>query len=374
MQDFNEKQSRFNTRSLKFDGSARKFGASVKYPLWVADMDFKTNAGVISALENQAAHGIFGYEELGGAFYDAIRTRYAGAENAGITYLCGVVTGLYLAVKTLTKPDDEIIIQPPVYPPFFQVVQDLGRRLVLNPLKKGSGGYEMDLQDLRACISKKTKMLLLCNPANPVGRVWSADELSALEALTGSEIVVISDEIHADLAFEKFTSFYNVGSNCVCLNSPSKAYNLAGLNTAYAVSKNAEFIEKIAQEYAKNHYPLPNNFGVSALLSAYGSGRAWLDELKNYIWGNVLMAKEILSGTLIEFFLPQGTYLLWLDFSACALSHEQIRARVLELGVALNDGTTFCAQYKKYFRLNLATQRGELEQALKLLAAAFAKN
>lgn len=366
---FNEKIKRKNTNCAKYDGANTVFNATIKYPLWVADMDFKAPKNILNALKKRSSHGVFGYEFLSDNFYQSVTKRYENCklDKENIAYFCGVVSALFVAVKSFSKLGEEVIIQPPVYFPFFSIVKNAQRRLVLNPLKKTSAGYEMDFEDLKQKISPKTRLLILCSPANPVGRIWSKNELKTLDEITKKHnILVLSDEIHSDLSYEKFTSFLEINKNAICFDSPSKAYNLAGLNAAFGVSGDAQKIKTISQTYKSMFFPSPNNFGVTALTKAY-ENKTWLLDLKHYLKQNIILATDMLSSTKIKFLAPQATYLLWLDFRAFKASHLKIKKTMLDLGLGLNDGTTFDKNHKKFFRLNVATRYKFLQKALKKL-------
>ncbi len=375
---FDKHIDRKNTRCVKYDGLKRVYKEGGLFPLWVADMDFACAAPIVEDLKKRVEHCIFGYEELGEEFFGAIVHWYqkrhsVDLEAHNIAHVAGVVSGLSIAIEAFSSEGDEVIIQPPVYHPFFGVVKHLEREIVLNPLKKDGSRYVMDIENLKNIITKKTKIVILCSPHNPVGRVWSKSELEELvEVCKEHKILIVSDEIHSDLVFERFTPLCTLEDNILTINSPSKSFNLAGLNTAYAFSKNPKIIKSYKKMLAKRSLEGSNNFGTTALISAYSKCEFWLEELLKYIEGNFDMVLESLKSTNIKTYKPEGTYLMWLDFKETNLSHVEIEDILQkDLKLALNSGLSFGKDGEYFFRLNIALPRNILREKIELISSRF---
>lgn len=382
MNEFDKYIERKESASIKYDGLSRYFNVKDAKPLWVADMDFATPDFVLQDLNKRVEHPILGYEELGDDFYNSIIQWYKKRHNLHlekeeIVHVPGVVAGLSMAVDAFSEEGDEIIVQSPVYYPFFSVVKDQDRKLVLNPLKKDGLEYTMDLEDLKQKITEKTKMIILCSPHNPVGRVWSKKELKELAQICiENNILIISDEIHSDLVFKEFTPMSDISEeismNTLTFNAPSKTFNLAGLNTSFIFSKNKEILKKFNKMLKRRALGLPNIFGIKSLISSYNKGEEWLEDLLKYLDNNFNLVLEELKETKIITKKPEATYLMWLDFSNYNLSQKEIETKLLkEAKVALNNGLTFGKEGKGFFRLNIALPKDELQKALNSLKSVF---
>lgn len=384
MYNFDEIVDRKNTNCAKYDALDTYFGYEDLQPLWVADMDFKTPDVVNDAIIKRAAHGVYGYAKPTSKTYSLVQNWMKKRHNwdidtSWVTFVNGVVPAYSAAIEAFTEVGDEVIVQTPVYFPLFQSVKANNRKLIRNSLKEEDGYYTMDLEDLKSKITPKTKLLTLCSPHNPVGRVWDKEELEELAKICiDNNIIIISDEIHADLVFKKFIPLASISKEIsnitLTLNSAGKTFNIAGLNCSYAISENQEILEKFKNECTKRELNSINVFGYTAFEAAYEFGEEWLDELLVYIKSNITFTKEYLakSDTKIEFLEPEATYLLWLNFKKSNKKHVNLKKILLEEAkVALNDGRSFGVEGDSYFRLNCALPKQNLETALCKLVTHF---
>lgn len=383
--NFDEYINRKNSDCVKYDGLKKYFNVDDARPMWVADMDFKTPQFILEDLKKVFDKKILGYPIVSHRVYNSIiswyknRHQISNFDKNDILLTTGVVTALSACIEAFCNIEDEVIIQTPVYFPFFSVVKDNNRKLIINPLKNKKDYYTMDFEDLKSKITSKTKLLILCSPHNPVGRVWSKEELLELAKICYEHnITIISDEIHSDLVFKKFTSFLHLEDkyleNVVILNSPSKTFNLAGLNSSYIICKNDTLKTRLNKVIQKRHIASVNIFGLESIISSYTKGEEWLKMLLFYLQDNITTVEESLkqNGNNITFCKPEATYLLWLNFSKINDSHKNIFSRLLHnAGLALNDGSTFGKEAKHYFRLNIALSKDELIKSLSYLNNEF---
>lgn len=388
-QQFDQVIPRLGTNSLKWDMTEQRFGEKDLLPLWVADMDFKAPQAVIDALHKKVEHGIYGYpahsESVDKAVQNWLQRRFQWqVETNSFLYTSGVVPTISFIIQAFTEPEDEIIIQTPVYYPFFEVVKKNKRTLLRNPLAFDGDRYEMDYEQLESIITEKTKMLILCHPHNPVGRVWKQDELEKLAAVCKKhDLLVISDEIHADLLFKgqqhiPFASLNKDASErtLTCL-APSKTFNLAGIQTSYVVAENKQLRQKLANHLANMFVSGTNMFAEVATEAAYTHGEQWLEDLMSYVESNYQFVKSY-----VETHLPrlrvmdcEGTYLLWLDCSKLPLAAEERKTWFIEEArVALNHGLIFGEEGKDFERVNLACPRKTLEQGLEQIRQAYERS
>ncbi len=382
MYNFDEETNRENTNCIKYDALPKYFGVSDVQPLWVADMDFKVCSQINEAILNKVKHGVYGYAKVPEKTLVLIKQWMKKRHNFDIktddiTMINGVVPAYSAAIEAFSQEGDEIIVQTPVYFPLFNSVKANNRVLIKNPLVQKDGYYTMDLEHLESIITPKTKILTLCSPHNPVGRVWNKEELEKLaDICIKHNIKIISDEIHADLVFKKFTALASISSKIaditLTLNSAGKTFNIAGLNCAYTICSNKKMKDSFDKVVQKREIGSINVFGLLALEAAYEFGDIWLEELLVYLENNIKITKNYLDKTSITFKKPEATYLLWLDFTKSSLSHDKVRTKLLqECKVALNDGITFGKEGKNYFRLNVALQNKELEKALGRIVTKF---
>jgi cystathionine beta-lyase len=384
--DFDQICSRQNTDCTKWDAIKTIFGSEEIIPMWVADMDFPTAKPIVEALEKRARHEFYGYTHPGPGLVKAIVERLWKKFNweidpEWVVFTPGVISALSIAVKSLTHPGDEIILQEPVYYPFFPIVKQNGCQVVTNQLRLSSGHYEMDFADLESKFHPKigmhnspsrAKAIILCNPHNPVGRLWTKKELAQLgEVVIGHGGIVISDEIHCEILFQgcKHTPFATLSEefrqSCIVCMAPSKTFNLAGLQASSIIVPNQRL--RASFNEVRTGIPEPNIFGLTAMEAAYRHGDEWLEQLLDYLQGNLkfaldYFARRIPRITVIE---PQAMYLLWLDCRALGLDDMRLRRFMRERArVGLDDGFLFGSGGSGFQRMNIACPRIVLEEAL----------
>ncbi|KXH86094.1 MalY/PatB family protein [Sporosarcina sp. HYO08] len=384
--DFNKSINRLGTSSAKWDSTEELFGEMDLLPLWVADMDFKVPNEVLSAIQSQATHGIFGYTAKMDGYYDAVISWMRKRHQWKIKkeWICsspGVVPALSLIVQAFSQPGDKIIVQPPVYYPFMKVIESHERQVVFNPLQYKNDRYEMDFEDLISKIDDSVKMLFLCNPHNPGGRVWTKEELVRLgDICLAHNILVISDEIHSDLVFKPnvHTPFAAISeafsTNSISCTAPSKTFNLAGLQSSNIIIQNESLREKFNVEIDKYFLGLTNTFGVIATEAAYNFGEQWLEECLDYVEGNLHFITEYFKTRLpsINVLPLEATYLAWIDCRELGLTAEELETLLLSKAkVALNQGYTFGPGGEGFVRMNLACPRHIIEKAVKQMEEAI---
>ncbi|MEJ5229101.1 MAG: MalY/PatB family protein [Pseudothermotoga sp.] len=370
--------SRMNTDCVKYDLIVNKYGQDV-IPAWIADMDFQSAPAVIEAFTKRVQHGVFGYTFRSRSYYETIvnwyKRRYkCELKSEWIVDGPGVVPMIAILVNALTQPGDKIVIQPPVYPPFFQVINKNNRTLCENRLLKTKNGYEMDFAGLEKLIDAKTKLLILSNPHNPVGRVWTREELEKLYSITSArDVIIISDEIHADVVYKPhtFTSILAVSqSKVVVLNSPGKTFNIPGLTNSYGIIPDCEIRNAYKAFLEKLELTTGNLFGIEGLLAAYNYGEEWLNDLIDYLQTNRDLAYNYITEQmpLIDLHMPEATFLMWLDCSKLNLQDPQ-KFFLREAQVFLNCGSDFGDP--NCVRLNIACDRELLMQILRRMKAAY---
>lgn len=379
MTDFNFNQiiKRRHSNSIKWD-SAPEEGI---LPMWVADMDFKAAPCIIEALRKRVDHGVFGYTHVPEEYYDAIVSWFAGRHNwtiprEMILYTTGVVPAIIFIIRALTSPGDKVIIQPPVYNAFFHAIPNAGCEILENPLIYSDGTYTMNLDDLEAKASDPdAKLLLLSNPHNPAGRVWSADELEQLNNIClRHNVTVISDEIHCELTFpgHSYTPFASISEDCrrnaVVCNSPSKAFNIAGLQIANIVCPDSRVRDRIDMAIRTNEACNVNPFGVEALIAAYTKGEEWLDALNAYIYHNYLILKEYFAKHLPELNVikMEGTYLAWIDCRRLGIDSDSLQERLIRTEkLWINSGAMYGGN--QFMRINIACPTSVMTEGLERL-------
>jgi cystathionine beta-lyase len=385
--NFDTQVERTETSCIKYDLRETIFGKSDVIPMWVADMDFETPDFIREAVIERALHPIYGYTFRDSSYYDHI-TKWLynihqwKVEKESIVFCPGVVPALNFAVLAFTKPKDKIIVQPPVYFPFFGAVKSHDRELVNNQLIKTENGYAIDFELLEEQ-AKDAVMLILCNPHNPVGRAWKKVELERIaEICLKNKVMVLSDEIHADLVLPgyKHEVFANISPEVsaitITTHAPSKTFNLAGLATSSVIITDPE-LRKIFKEFIENlHIGMGNIFGMVASNAAYEKGDEWRLQLIKYIDDNVEYVEQFITQhlPLIRVFRPEATYMIWLDFSKYDLSDLDLRKKMIfEAGLGLNSGTDFGPGGEGCMRMNIACQRKTVEIALHKLEEVFSK-
>jgi len=367
---FDEDISRFGTNCEKWDHLDRAFGRPDLVAAWVADMDFRTVPAVHEAIVERAQHAIYGYTSNAAAEKAAeigwLKRRHGvDVDPEWILYSPGVIDSLFFCVRALTGEEDAILIQPPVYGPFYSAIEIFGRKMVKNHLRETENGWEMDFEDLEAKFAHGVKMMILCSPHNPVGRVWKREELErVIELANRYGVIIVADEIHGDFALDgrkqiRILSLDNT-DNCVMLVSATKSFNLAGLRQSSCIIKNAEMRKQVAAEIERAHAGSPNIFGAIAQRTAYEKGDEWMDAALEYITENRDYVVDFCAKNMPEIKArPQeGTYLMWLDFRGLGIEQDKlVDMLVNEAHVALNNGRDFGEEGAGFFRLNLATPR-----------------
>lgn len=384
--DFDQIIDRKNTNSVKYDFAAERGKPEGLLPLWVADMDFQAPPEVIDALHKVAAHGIFGYSDAKPDYFQALAAWYADRfdwqiKKDWLLRAPGVVFTLCTAVRALTFPGDAVLIQRPVYYPFSRAILNTGRNLVNSPLILRDGRYEMDIADFeQKIVDHKVKLFILCSPHNPVGRVWTEEELRQIgDICLKYDVTVVADEIHADFVYPGH--HHRVFSNLrpefaaitVTCTAPSKTFNLAGLQGSNILISNPVLRKKLKNEIARTGYGELNIMALSACQAAYTHGGPWLEALKAYLGENLVCVRNFLAAHLprVKLIEPEGTYLIWLDFSALNLDEAGLEERIADAGLWLDGGTTFGPEGLGFQRVNIACPRQTLEKALRQLARAI---
>lgn len=383
--EFDKITDRTHTNAVKYDLAKERGKPEDALSLWVADMDFPTAPCIQKALSEKALHGIYGYSRPDERYYSALKNWFKKrhnfeVENQWIVNTPGVVFAIAAAIKAFTKEGDGVLIQKPVYYPFFNTIKNLDRKVVNNPLVLENGHYEIDFEDFeKKIISENVKLFILCSPHNPGGRVWTKTELEKLWTICKKHnVLVISDEIHSDIIFgeNKHTVFGTLSDealeNSIICTSPSKSFNLAGLQFSNIFVANDKLRKQLKKEIEKTGYDEPSLMGIVAATSAYSDGEQWFDAAKDYIWQNIQFAKKYIeeNAPKIKAIIPEGSYLLWLDFSGFEFSDEEINVRILNKAkVWLDNGTMFGSEGAKFQRINCATPRSILEEALKRICS-----
>lgn len=378
--DFDTVIDRYNTDCLKYDFAERRGYPKDILPLWVADMDFKTSPRILEALHSAVEHGIFGYTNPG-EDYAAVVARWFSErfdwtpKSKWLVNTPGVVFALSMAVRAFTEKGDSVLIQSPVYYPFYSVVEDNGRRLVTNELVYKNGRYEIDFDDFENKIkTENVKLFILCSPHNPVGRVWREEELRQMgEICRRYDVIVASDEIHCDFVYggHKHTVFTRacpelLNRTIIC-TAPSKSFNIAGLQISNIWIADGELRARFKRERAACGYTEVNALGLAAAKAAYESGGEWLAECWDYIGQNLGFLREYLRERLpqIKLVEPEGTYFAWLDCSELGLDRKQLNELIInKAGLWLDAGHIFGERSEQFQRIVLACPRKTLEQAL----------
>ena len=383
--NFDEKVVRRGTNSYKWDSKTN----DDIIPLWVADMDFKTAQPIIDALANRVQHGIFGYTKVPDAYYNAViswfgRRHNFTVEKEWMIYTIGVVPAISATILALTGPGDKVIVQEPVYNCFFSSIRNNQCESFSNDLIYKDGKYTIDFDDLeKKAADPKAKVMLLCNPHNPAGRVWTKEELEKVgEICFRNKVIVVSDEIHCDLTHPGHTHvpFASLGqqflANSVTCVAPSKTFNLAGLQIANILTYDPEIRRKIDKAININEVCDVSPFAVEGLIAAYThkDSEKWLDDLRAYLWDNYLLVKEFFAENLPQFpILPlEATYLVWIDTSVLNIKSEKLTELMIEKGnVWLNEGTVYGEAGEGFMRLNIACPRVTLQEGLNRLKKAI---
>ena len=387
--DFNKVIDRSDTMSQKWDNQEENFPENPEaLPFWVADMDFPCPEPIVRAVQERAAHPIYGYSMIGKKSKELAagwqKKRHSwDVDPSWVTFSNGIVPALNAAVTAYTEPGDGVIIQPPVYYPFRDAIENNGRKVINNPLIYDGEKWDVNLNELeRLAEEENNKLLLLCHPLNPVSRVLTKEELIRIgEICEKNHVLMIIDEIHSDLVY-RHTKFYSLASlnekfaqNSITAVAPSKTFNIAGLQMSAIIIPNEKLRERFDQEMERRNF-IPNLFGSVAFEAAYSSSECeeYLEELIDYLWDNYIFLDQYLKEHMpkIKCQKPDATYLLWLDFGELHMSSEEIESFCLkEAGLAFDAGRWFGGEGKKYMRIKIGCPRKQLKQALELLEKAY---
>jgi cystathionine beta-lyase len=387
---FDERIDRFGTDSVKWDGLGRIFGRSDALALWVADMDFRAPDPVLKALGERVEHGVFGYSSRPEAYDEAILRWEAERhgwelDRRDLVYIPGVMTGIAKAIQSFSEPGDRVVIQPPVYHPFFDLIRNNGRSIGEAPLRPDAEGrYWMDPDVLERELAKeRSKILILCSPHNPVGRIWTREELQKVANLCERyDVLILSDEIHHDIEYADQSHLPiasldpEIQKRCITFSSPAKTFNLQGLISAFAMVPDRRLRVGLQKALRADHIVLENALSIVACRAAYQEGADWLDELLAYLEGN----RDELLGFFrrrdlgIRVAPPDGTYLAWLDCRGLGFSDHALQNFMIEkAGVALNAGSTFGREGEGFMRLNFGCPRSLLLEGLERIGRAIEK-
>lgn len=386
--DFDKVIDRHDTACVKYDDLMANFGRTDLIPLWIADMDFEVCHEIIEACEKRLHHPVFGYPAAPQSYWQSIinwqkKHNNFNIEREEIDFIPGIVKGIAFAVSCFTAPGDKVVIQPPVYHPFRRVVEQNDRVAVTNPLKEISPGkYAMDLEGLKEVIRKEQpKMLILCNPHNPIGIAWAPEVLRELaEICAAGGVLVVSDEIHGDIVWEnnRHTPFATVSDTAanisVSFGAPSKTFNIPGFVSSWCVVKNKALREKFFTWLESKELDGINITSALAAEAAYTNGEEWLRQAKEYLEGNIQFVMEYVNNNIpgLRVEHPQATFLMWLDCRGLGLTHEQLLDLLINKArVAMNDGTMFGAEGEGFMRMNIASPRSVLREALERIKSAI---
>jgi cystathionine beta-lyase len=385
--NFDEIIDRRNTSCVKFDAVAERLGRNDFIPLWVADMDFLSPPCVIEALRKRVEHGIFGYTFPSPEYYrsiiDWLQKRHClTVKKECLTFVPGIVKGIAFALDEFTEKGDKVIIQPPVYHPFRIITEGLERQVVTNPLVLENGRYRMDVDGLKKTVAENDcKVFILCNPHNPGGRIWLPEELAEVaEICNEKDILVISDEIHADLALpgNKHTPFAAVSEkaaqNSITFMAPSKTFNIAGIVSSFALIPNSAIFKRYVEYLEKRELNQGNLFAYTATQAAYEGGEDWLNELLKYIQGNIDFVSNFIEKNIpqIKVMKPEASFLLWLDCRELGLSQKElVRLFTDKAHLMLNNGTMFGKEGEGFMRMNVGSPRAVIEKAMNNLKNAI---
>jgi len=380
MFNFDKTVDRHNSGSEKYDRLNKLYGSSDVMAMWVADMDFEIAPCIDEAIKKRSEHKLYGYPSYPESLFESIiswmqRHHEWSIKKEWLTFSPGVLASLNLSVQALTPKNSSITIQTPVYPPFFQAATLNDRNLLTSPLTLNANRYETNFSDLNEKL-KKSSMLIISNPHNPTGTLFSKDELQeTLRLCKKHDVILFSDEIHSDIVYDKFTPAGSIEGDykVITAQSPSKTFNLAGLSASFSIISNETMRQKLRDELKKLHIATINQYGIVAMQAAYSCGDRWLEELKAYLQQNIRTASTFFENSAIKMTPPEATYLLWLDCSALHLDARELGeffSKKAKLG--LSPGYTFSKEYATHMRMNIALPHAQLQRALHQLEAALA--
>jgi cystathionine beta-lyase len=381
--NFDEYVDRHGTNSIKWEKMEELFGKNDLLPMWIADMDFRTPHQIVEALKKRAEHGIFGYTFRPDAFYDSARQWISKRNNWNVEKewmvdSSGVVSAIIIAVLSYTKPGDGIIVQPPVYYPFFNVIKNNDRKILYNDLIFENGRYTMNFEDLENKV-KDAKMLILCNPHNPVGRVWTEEELARLGKIClENDVIIASDEIHSDFIYEGYkhvhiASLDGLSKRTVTFIAPNKTFNLAGIPASISIIPDEGLRKSYGETMVALGIETSNIFSITATEAAYRYGEEWFEALLKYLRGNIEFLKAFLNDRLpdVQVVVPEGTYLVWLNFRKLGLTDDELSNLIIKKAkIALDGGNMFGHGGSGFQRMNIATPRSLLKDGLESICKA----
>jgi cystathionine beta-lyase len=384
--DFDTVIDRLPTSSSKWSYRKQRTGVEDVIPMWIADMDFACAPEIVEAIKARAAHPIYGYTVRTDAWYNGLinwmkkRHDWSGIQRDWICFSPGVVAGFNMTIQAYSHPGDKVILQPPVYYPMKNAIFNNGRQMVENPLKIVNGRYVMDYEDLEKKIDGRTKMIILCSPHNPVGRVWTRSELEQLvEVCERKDIVIVSDEIHLDLILGKIkhtpTAIVSEKAmqRTVTLVAPSKTFNVAGLTNSAAIILNKKLRDAFLNVLQNNSVGGGNIFGAVAQEAAYAHGEPWLEELLVYLRGNLKYFEDFLAEKIpvLKVYPLEGTYLAWVDCTSLGMDDASLKEFMLKKAkLWFDEGTMFGSGGSMFMRINIACPRSMLKMALERLEKA----
>ncbi|GEN88688.1 MalY/PatB family protein [Oceanobacillus sp. FSL W8-0428] len=381
MSFFEEVHDRKQTKSMKWDMLQMRFQSDDVLPMWVADMDFKAPEAVNQALIQRAEHGIYGYtvidEDVTSSVTDWLKNRHGwDIEPEWLNYSPGVINTLHMALQAFTEPGDKIMIQTPVYTPFYNIINVLDREIVKNPLIHQDDYYTIDFEDMENKLASGVKAFILCSPHNPVGRVWTEKELRKMaELCLQYDAMIFSDEIHADLVFQGHKHLpiaslsTEIADKTITCMAPSKTFNLAGLQASYAITPNKENKEKLTNAFLRQGFNNSlNGMAVTAMEAAYRHGQPWLEELLEVIQSHTEYIKEMFAADAPELKVTksEGTYLVWVDCSELNMDKKELNRFMIDKGrVGLNPGQDYGVEGDAFMRINVACPRATIEEGVK---------
>ena len=384
MNNFNEPALRKGTACIKWDFQEADYGRTGLLPFSIADADYRTYQPIVEALKKRVDSGVIGYTDLNEEYFSAVKgwcLRRHGwtVESSWIVPVGGIVPAMNTAIEVLTEPGDGVIVQPPVYDPFYSIIEAAGRKILKNDLLKTEDGYRMDLEGLEKLAEDGASMLLLCSPHNPVCRVWTYEELQALADICRRYgIIVVSDEIHWDLILGDkphvtMGSFPELYDRLIVCTSCSKTFNMAGLETSNLIIPGERIREKYQNYLYARYLFVPNTLGLEAVKAAYKDGDEWVDQQCAHLKENARIVKDFLAENLPEVRLAdvEGTYLLWLDMTAFGLSSDELVSRIAEAGAGLNSGVHYGEAYDGFVRMNVACPEQQLREGLNCILKAL---
>lgn len=380
MSDFQTIYNRKNTHSYKWDHVQAVFQTDDILPMWVADMDFKAPEAVNQALKERAEHGIYGYTIINDDIINSVKNWVQYKHNWDIetdwlSFSPGVITSLHVAIQSFTKANDKILLQTPVYTPFFNIIRNGNREVVENPLVYNGEKYEIDFADFEQKLRQGVKAFILCSPHNPVGRVWTKDELLKMAKLCIKyDVLLFADEIHADLVFDGYTHIpmasisEEIAEQTITCMSPTKTFNLAGLQASFIVTTDRKKRAVINRELAQQGFSMLNTMGVIALEAAYESGKPWLTDLMDVLLGHKRYAKKKIeeeTNGILKVIDSEATYLLWVDCSKLQLDDKDLQTFMIKQAkVGLNPGSAYGKDGEQFMRINIACPKATLEDGV----------